>query len=174
MVFQTEAGLKLALGVHKAIPPKRGRQHARNADLCHGPWIKEQKCLYQSVIKHNVLVGLSCASRFAFGGKRHRKRSIKNSTYPLLPKCTSNLCVQGQGSRAPKSLSLISDIPEPPQDKCKELRVNHVCSFSAAYLEHEPTGPLPFSPPCLSCPATLVFLNSASDILVYVYILCGP
>lgn len=33
-----EAGLKLALGVQKAIPPKRGRQHARNTDLCHGPW----------------------------------------------------------------------------------------------------------------------------------------
>ena len=84
--FQTEAGLKLALGVHKTIPPKCGRQHARNTDPCHGPWIQEQKCLYQSVIKHNILVGLSCASWSAFKGKRHRKRSIKNSTYPSIPK----------------------------------------------------------------------------------------
>lgn len=164
--FQTEGGLELALGVHKTIPPECGRLHARNTDLCHSPWITKQKCLYQSVIKHNILVGLSCASWFAFRGKRHRKRTIKNSTQPSIPKMYIKfMCTR---SRKPSSKIYSADISGPPQDKCKEQRVNHVCSFSAAYSEHKPTGPHPIPPPCLSCPATLLFLNSAVEILLYI------
>lgn len=110
--FQTEAELKLALGMHRTILPKRGRQPAINTAFCHGPWIKEQKCLYQSAIKTSVLVGLSCASWFAFRGKRHRKRSIKTSIYPVSPKCTLNLCGRGQESHSLKSLNAICQHPQ--------------------------------------------------------------
>lgn len=72
--FQTEAELKLALGMHRTILSKCGRQAAINTNFCYGPWIKEQKCLYQSAIKTSILVGLSCASRFAFRGKTETRR----------------------------------------------------------------------------------------------------
>ena len=105
MNFQTEAGLKLALGAHKAIPPTRGKQHEGNTDLCRGPWVNEQKRLYRSVIKHNILVGLSCASWFAFRGKRHRKRSIKTSTYPSTPQNVHQIYVYKAKKAVPRNLS---------------------------------------------------------------------
>jgi len=91
-------------------------------------------------------------------GEETQEEKHKNQ-YLLLytTKRTSDLCVQGQESRAPKSLSLISDIPEPLQGKCKEQRINHVCSFLAAYSEHKPAGPHPILPPCLSCLQLLYF-----------------
>lgn len=84
--FQTGAGLKLALVMHKTIPSKRRRQPAINTDFCHGSWIKEQKCLYQSVIKTSISAGMYSASWFAFRRKSHRKRSRKASIYPSIPK----------------------------------------------------------------------------------------
>lgn len=136
-----------------------------------GPWIKEQKCFYQIVIKHNILVGLSCASWFAFRGKRHRKRSIKNSTFLSAPKmyiefmCTKprKPCPKIPQSNLPTSLShrKINAVSKP----CLQFLS---CLLRArAYRTTSLLTPLPLLP-CSSLISEFGWRYTG------IYILCGP
>lgn len=113
-------------------------------------------------------------------GEETEEEKNKNQYLSLYPQNVHWIHVDKAKKAIPLNPSIQSaNIPKPLQDKCKEQRMNHICSFSAPYSEHEPAWPtslvtpLPFLP-CSSCTFEFSWQYSFMYIYtyIYIYILC--